>query len=108
MGGTAPENVTGEVRRLAPTHVLLVDSAEMGEAPGSVRLIGAGRIAGTSFSTHSLPLSVLARYLERELGSRVIVIGIEPKSLAFGGRLSPEVERAIEETVAALEDALRA
>ncbi|MCX6095358.1 MAG: hydrogenase maturation peptidase HycI [Candidatus Bipolaricaulota bacterium] len=107
IGGTAPENATAEIRRLAPSHLLIVDAAEMGEDPGSVRLIDPEEVGGASFSTHSLPMSVLAGYLRGELGCRVTLLGIEPKSLAFGGAVSPEVEAAIGETVAALEEALR-
>src|SRR4030042_198259 len=39
LGDTAPENLTGEIRRARPSHVLFVDAADLGELPGSVRLL---------------------------------------------------------------------
>ena len=102
VGGTAPENLTAEVRSLSPSHLLIVDSADMGESPGSVRVIVPAEIGGASFSTHSLPLSLLAEYVRRETGCRVTVVGMQPRSVEPGRGVSHEVERAIEETVDAL------
>ncbi len=61
--GPAPENCTAEIRRLHPTHLVIVDCANMGEAPGSIGVFEPSKIAGVSFGTHGLPLSVLADYL---------------------------------------------
>ncbi len=106
LGDTAPENVTGEIRRLAPTHVLFVDAADLGEEPGSVRVFESADIAGMTSSTHTLPLHVIADYLTREVGCRVLFLGLQPKSLVFGETISNEVATAIEDTVAAIAEAL--
>jgi hydrogenase 3 maturation protease len=108
LGDTAPENVTGEVRRARPTHVLFVDAADLGESPGSVRLLDAAEVGGMSSSTHTLPLGVIADYLTRELGCRVLFLGLQPKSVAFGEGLSHEVSSAVAETTRALACALGA
>jgi hydrogenase 3 maturation protease len=107
VGDTAPENVTGEVREFAPSHVLFVDAADLGRAPGSVRVFESADIGGMTSSTHTLPLHVIADYLKKELGCRVLFLGLQPKSLEFGDSISGEVAAAIEETVAALAEALR-
>jgi hydrogenase 3 maturation protease len=101
-GGTAPENLTGEIRQISPSHLIIVDTADMGDAPGTIRIIEPERIGGISFGTHSLPLSVLAGYLSRETGCAVTVMGIQPRSLEFDAGLSPEVARAVDEVVEAL------
>jgi hydrogenase 3 maturation protease len=106
MGHTAPENVTGEIRTFAPSHVLFVDAADFGTAPGSVRIFESADIGGMMSSTHTLPLHVIADYLTQELGCRVVFLGLQPKSLAFGETVSNEVAAAIEETVAAIAEAL--
>jgi hydrogenase maturation protease len=59
VGGTAPENLTGEIKRLKPSHLIIVDSADFGAAPGTVEVIGYERIGGYSFSTHSAPLKMI-------------------------------------------------
>ncbi|MCX6112667.1 MAG: hydrogenase maturation protease, partial [Proteobacteria bacterium] len=62
-GATAPENFTGDIRRFAPTHLILLDSAHMGLEPGDVKIIKKEDISGITFSTHVLPLSVIINYL---------------------------------------------
>lgn len=106
LGDTAPENVTGEVRRFQPTHVLFVDAADVGGPPGSIRMFQSSEIEGMTSSTHTLPLHVIADYLTRETGCRVLFLGVQPKSIAFGGAISDEVAAAIHEAVALLCDAL--
>jgi hydrogenase 3 maturation protease len=107
LGHTAPENVTGEIRTFAPSHVLFVDAAEFGAAPGSVRIFESADIGGMTSSTHTLPLAVIADYLTGELGCRVLFLGLQPKGVEFGERLSEEVAAAVADTVAILAQALR-
>lgn len=106
LGHTAPENVTGEIRAARPSHVLFVDAADLGEPPGSARLLESFEVDGMSSSTHTLPLRIIADYLARELGCRVLFLGVQPKSVAFGEGLSDEVAKAAAETTDALVRAL--
>lgn len=107
LGDTAPENVTGEIRRALPSHVIFVDAAKFGETPGAVRLVDSVEIGGMSSSTHTLPLEVIADYLKQELGCRVLFLGLQPKVVEFGEGLSEEVAAAVAETVATLAQALQ-
>jgi len=75
-----PENFTSVVRRMKPSHVILVDAAEMGKSPGEVAIIDSGKISATRVSTHAMPLSVLMEYLKKELKVKVALIGIQPAS----------------------------
>jgi hydrogenase 3 maturation protease len=97
--GYAPENTTAEVRRFAPEIVILIDAAEMGEAPGAIRWVGITEIDGMSASTHTMPLSMLAEYLLLELDCEVGVLGIQPKSNEVGDSISEEVLQAVDEIV---------
>ena len=103
-GGTAPENYTGPLRRFQPNLILEIDAAQMDAPAGTTALLDWREADGLSASTHTLPPSVLAAYLTKELGCDVSLIGIQPRGLEFGEGLSPEVERAVQE----LADALRA
>jgi hydrogenase 3 maturation protease len=94
LGGTAPENLTSTIRKIAPSHVLLIDAAELGERPGSARVIGLDAIGGVSFSTHMLPLPILGRYLAQHMGCHVVVVGIQPQDLNFGMTMSPVARKA--------------
>jgi hydrogenase 3 maturation protease len=93
IGETAPENLTGEIRKFDSTHLIIVDSADMNKKPGSVQLIDPDQIGGLSFCTHSLPLKVMTDYLEKSVGCKTCIIGIQPKGLGFDTRCSPEVRR---------------
>ena len=95
-GETAPENFTGEIRRFAPTHLILIDAAEMGAEPGTVKVIRKEDIKGITFSTHVLPLSVMVDYLANSFKFETIVIGIEPKDMAFGHAVSKEIKLAVD------------
>ncbi len=98
-GGPAPENITGALRRFAPEAVLLIDAADLGEPPGTTHWIDFAAITGLSASTHTLPLSVLARYLVAELGCQVALLGIQPADLSLGAPLSIPVRAAVEAIV---------
>ncbi len=104
LGGTAPENLTGEIKRLKPSHLIVVDSADLRAAPGTVQVVGYDQIGGHSFSTHSSPLKLMIDFLLADISFEPIVIGIQPKSLAFGAPISREVEEAVEEVASALSD----
>lgn len=95
--GHAPENFTGGLRKYAPDLIMLVDAADMGFVPGTVALIPFDQIDGMTASTHSLPLSMLARYLTLELACTVVVLGIQPRSNDVGERVSAEVLEAVAE-----------
>lgn len=103
--GHAPENFTKELRTYSPQLVLMVDAADMGKTPGSVSLIPFEQIDGMTASTHSLPLSMLSRYLVLELHCPVVIVGIQPRSNDVGETVSPEVRHTVDEVAEAIFDA---
>jgi hydrogenase 3 maturation protease len=105
--GHAPENCTAQLRRYAPDVVLLIDAVEMGEAPGFIRWVEMDEIEGMSASTHSLPLSMLASYLNWELKCEVTLLGIQLKSNEVGETVSAEVTQAVAEIVREIGETLR-
>ncbi|HSB01995.1 MAG TPA: hydrogenase 3 maturation endopeptidase HyCI [Anaerolineales bacterium] len=105
--GYAPENHTGELRTFAPSLVLLIDAADMGKDPGTVAWISEEDIDGMSASTHSLPLSMLTKYLSLELGCKVMLLGLQAVSNEVGETVSAEVLQAVEEVVNGLDETLR-
>jgi Ni,Fe-hydrogenase maturation factor len=127
-GETAPENLTGPIKALRPTHLVVIDAADFGARPGAARILAhdaapatcteggagegpagseVGRLAGgVSFSTHNLPVGVLTEYLRHSIGCACVVIGIQPGSCEFGKEPSPAIHRAAERTAAAILKAL--
>ncbi len=89
-------------------HAVVVDAAESGASPGTVRRFDAcsGPLPVRSLrsSTHAFGVAdavELARALGR-LPGRLDVYAIEGASFTAGGSLSPEVERAVDDLAAAL------
>ena len=93
--GTAPENFTGAIRAFAPEHLLIVDAAEIEGEPGAVRVMEEGEIAGVTFTTHMLPLTVMIDFMRKDMTFGVTVLGIRPASTEFGMDLTPAVAEAV-------------
>ena len=109
LGQTAPENLTGEIKKFNPSHLLIIDSADLGGRPGKVAAIDPENIGGISFCTHSLPIKVMTDYLQQSCpGLQVIIIGIQPESLAVGSDISRDVARAVEKLAGTLAELLNA
>ena len=95
FGETAPENLTGDIKRFKPSHIVIVDSLDARKRAGSIYLFKPEEIAeGTSFSTHKMPAKILVDYLTASCGCQTTIIGIQPKTLDFGGSVTPAVSRA--------------
>lgn len=94
-GGSAPENVTHLVRAATPDRVLLVDAAEMGLAPGSIRRIDPGLVADRFLiDTHAIPLDFLVSSLEESV-REVVFVGVQPARVAFFEEMTPAVRAAV-------------
>jgi len=103
---TAPENFTGDIKRLKPDVLLAIDAADMGLAPGAAALIPVGDIGGASFNTHMLPLRLMLEYLRLETGCRVYLLGIQGKKMAYSEHVTPEVGETVDEIADTLEKLL--
>jgi hydrogenase 3 maturation protease len=93
---TVPESFIGKVESHEATHVLLIDAANFGGPPGETRLIDSQHIGGQAVSTHSLPLTIFISYIEKSLGVEVLLLGVQPKVVAFCEYMTPELEEATE------------
>jgi len=100
--GSVPEAYTGKLVEHNSTHVLLLDAANFGGEPGDVKLIDSTRIGGQAISTHNLPLTIFISYVEKVLGSKVLLLGVQPKCIGFNTELSPEVAKATQKVAALL------
>lgn len=97
IGETAPENLTGEIIKYQPTHIIIIDSVEIGKQPGEIFVFDVNDIGeGVSFSTHKLPMKVLCNYLLNSIPDcTIIIIGMQPKSIEFGKPVSKPIRKSI-------------
>lgn len=108
LGATAPENLTGEIIKFKPSHIIIVDTADIKQKPGTILLIETKDLGeGVSFSTHKLPPKVMMDYFIKLLKCKIMVIGIQPKSIIFGKAVSREVLSSVKEVSKAIIDASR-
>jgi len=95
LTGTMPENYTGALKELRPSHVVMLDAADMGAPPGTVALIHPENVRGRRFSTHAMPLSLVIEYLEHEVRTKVSLVGIQPDPLIPADPVGPGLSREV-------------
>lgn len=93
-GDLVPENFTRELRDFQPNNIIIVDAAFMEKPAGYVKIIRVNEIMGISFSSHSMPISVLGKYLSKEIGAEIYIIGIQANNIDFGSEISPKVRES--------------
>lgn len=90
----APENYAGLIRRLHPDLLVLLDAADMGLPPGTLRRLDPDTIHGRDFGTHAPSIGQLASYLS-DCAGHIVILGIQPADTTPGARLSPPVRAAL-------------
>lgn len=93
---TVPENFMREIGQFHPTHVLMIDAAQLESEPGEARLVTPDKILGMALSTHTIPLSILAEVIQNSVNAKVMILGVQPKSIEFREELTPELQEASE------------
>lgn len=109
FGETAPENLTGDIKRFKPSHIVIIDTLDGRKKAGSIYLFKPEEVAeGTSFSTHKMPAKILVDYLNTSCGSETTIIGIQPKTIEFGKNVSKSVAAAVRKVTSMLAAAIPA
>jgi len=107
LGDTAPENLTGEIKKFKPAHLIIIDAADTKKKAGSIVLIDPKRTGGISFCTHQLPMKIITEYLAKSLNCKITLIGIQPKRLDFCASASKEVVQAAKDIAHTICEALK-
>jgi hydrogenase 3 maturation protease len=100
--GTQPDNFTGKITAMGPSHVVFVDAAMIDGEAGSTGVVPLETIDDVCFHTHYLPLMHIVKRLIDRCGCKVLVIGIRPVSMEPGDGLSPPVRQAADSLVSML------
>lgn len=94
---TVPESSLQTIVAFDPTHVLLIDAAILGVAPGETRLVRPGELISTpAISTHMLPLRIFCDYLANTTRAKVALLLIEPEKTEFGEGLTRTLQNSAE------------
>ena len=107
--GSQPENFVSVLKRNKVTHCLLIDATNFEAEAGQIGIFEPGDLEDfqVTFSTHFLSLNKFMDFMETESGTKFKLLGIQPKDLAFGNSLSPEIEEAIRKTINLLVEHLK-
>ena len=81
---------------------MIVDAADIGLAPGEIRIIDPDDIAEMFImSTHNLPLNFLIDQLKEDI-EEIIFLGIQPDLVGFYVLMNEKVISAVQQVYAAL------
>jgi hydrogenase 3 maturation protease len=103
-----PESFVGDIAAAMPDVVALVDAVDLGAEPGAVAMLEREQVATYAPTTHRMPLSLVMEVVQRRTGADVFLIAVQPLTLAFGAKVSPEVSETVEVLAAVLSELLRA
>ncbi len=95
LGETAPENLTGEIKKFKPTHLIVIDAVDFNLKIGALRVVDLSTEGGASFSTHRVPIGIFRDYLYKSIQCETILIGIQPGSTEFCGKLTSGIQKSI-------------
>ena len=94
--GLNPENYLNRIIKERPDTLVIIDAADFGGKAGELRIVEADGIKTANlFSTHNASLSLLINYLQSNIKTNIIVLIIQPKTIALGDTLSPEVSAVL-------------
>ena len=107
-GGSVPENFTGLIKKLDPSHIILIDASLMKKEAGEINIVNKDNIVDISISTHSMSLAYLIKYLQLEKEYNILFIGIEPEIMDLSFELSDNVKESSDMLVKLLFDKILA
>jgi hydrogenase 3 maturation protease len=105
--GMVPEEFLSDIEAFQPTHVLIIDAADLKSKPGEARLIPPQKVEGTMFSSHAVPIPLLVSMIGEAARPQIAVLGIQPFDTEFGEGLSSELQAALKSVVEAITEALK-
>ncbi len=92
--GTALENYYNPIVKENPDAIILLDIVDFNGPFGEIGVFEKGDILKVGFSTHNISPRVFIELLESSLKSDIIMVGVKPRSTAFGADLSAEIKES--------------
>ena len=89
------ENYIGKINSTDHDLLVLIDCADMHRPPGTWDLIPPDQVNDLTFNTHNISLKKLSGFFEKE----VLILAIQPETVAFGENMSYIVLEACEQII---------
>ncbi len=94
--GPTPENYLEKIIKEKPDNLVILDAADFGGSPGEYRVIEAEELRTVNFfSTHNASITLTINYLKNSIKADIIILIIQPKTIAFSDNLSEEVTKSL-------------
>jgi hydrogenase maturation protease HycI len=94
--GANPENYLGKIIKDKPDNIVIIDAVDFGAKPGDYAVLEGKDIKTVNlFATHNASISLTINYLQNNLKVDIIILAIQPKTVAFGDKISQEVENTL-------------
>lgn len=84
------ENYIGKINSIDHDILVIIDCVDMKMPPGSVDLLPVDKVNDLTFNTHNISLNKLSGFFTKE----VLILAIQPETIAFGENLSYIVHEA--------------
>jgi len=94
--GAVPENYIQPIISKLPRNLLVVDAADFGAQPGTIKTFKPEQLDNIGFSTHTLSPRLFIDMVKAQLDVEVCFIGIQVAQTRTGSSLSHEVASAVE------------
>ncbi|MFO7852031.1 MAG: hydrogenase maturation protease [Bacteroidota bacterium] len=94
------ENYISKINSLDPDILIIADCIDFNREPGHSGLVPIDQIHEFNISSHNISLRRVADHLKME----VHVIGVQPADLRVSENMTPEVKKASDEIIAAIND----
>jgi hydrogenase 3 maturation protease len=105
--GHSPEGFIKRILDFRPERLILVDTVDLKEKPGTFRRIGTGSIKKQALSTHKLPLTLMVNYLRSKTDFELVFLGVQPRHTGFDKPVSSECKRAVKDVSKAIKEMAR-
>ena len=94
---SSPENYLGKLIKDKPDTILIIDAVDFGGSSGEFTMLEGESVETVNFfSTHDASISLSINYLKKNIDVDIIILAIQPGDLAFGDKLSPEINNTLE------------
>ena len=100
--GMAPENWLGPIARSEPASILVLDAADLGEPPGTLRLLAPDALDDVATSTHGLPLGFFLQLLAQECDAPACILAAQPTTIGLDDPMSAPVLAAVRRAAAVI------
>ena len=96
-GETAPHAFINEIYEWSPTHLILLDAADLKKSPGTIEFILKEEMHFYSISSHSMSKNLLLDFLYASLLElEIIIIGIQAENIFYEKGISKTVKIAVD------------